>query len=223
MKPKLLRNLVLISFAAALLSMAACKSHKRTDAQVASDIQTRLNADQAVHNKQIAVLAANGVVTLSGSVNSDTERSAVASDAASVNGVRTVVNNLTVQPADASAAQNEPPSPAVDQQPSSTANQAPAGPQWFCRATQRPATKPSAARQNGNNPDSGQQNAPFTQADAMRQQQNSPELAQNQQAPPPPAPAPYHRPAAGQNYHSGRHRTCRSHVGHARFRDRKAR
>ena len=103
---------MLISFAAALLSMAACKSHNRTDAQVASDIQTRLNADQAVHNKQIAVLAANGVVTLSGSVNSDAERSAVASDAASVNGVRTVVNNLTVQPADASADQNEPQSPA---------------------------------------------------------------------------------------------------------------
>ena len=184
MKPKLLRTLVLISFTAALLSLAACKSHNRTDAQVASDIQTRLNADQAVHNKQIAVLAANGVVTLSGSVNSDAERSAVAGDAASVNGVRTVVNNLTVQPADASADQNEPQSPALDQQPASTANQAPApGP------AKRPATKPSAARQSGNN--QGQpQNAPFTQADAMRQQQNSPELAQSQQGPPPPAPAP---------------------------------
>jgi hypothetical protein len=181
MKPKLLRNLVLISFAAALLSMAACKSQNRTDAQVASDIQVRLNADQAVHNKQIAVLAANGVVTLSGSVNSDAERSAVASDAASVNGVRTVVNNLTVQPADASAAQDEPQSPAVGQQPSSTASQAPAP---------QPATKPNAARQNGKSLASAQDNAPLTQAEAMRQQQNSSEPVQNQPAPPPPAPAP---------------------------------
>ena len=180
MGPKLIRNLVIISLAAALLSMGACKSRARTDAQVASDIQSKLNADQAVHNKQIAVLAANGVVTLSGSVNSDAEHSAVASDAASVNGVRTVVNNLTVQPADASEAQNEPESPAVSQQqPSSTPSQTP---------VRRPATKPSAARQSGNTYATG--SAPLTQAEAM-QQQNPPEQAQNQQAaPPPPAPAP---------------------------------
>jgi hypothetical protein len=176
---KLSRNLIILFLAAAVLCMVGCNKSQRTDAQVASDIQGKLNADQAVHNKQIAVLAANGVVTLSGTVNSEAERGAVASDAASVNGVRTVVNNLTVQAADTSAAQSEPPAAVVDQQPSPAPSPAP-----------QPANKPSAARQSAKNQASGQGNAPFTQAQAM-QQQYSPEPAQNQQAaPPPPAPAP---------------------------------
>ena len=178
---KLSRNLIILFLAAAVLCMAGCNKSQRTDAQVASDIQSKLNADQAVQNKQIAVLAANGVVTLSGTVNSETERGAIASDAAAVNGVRTVVNNLTVQAADAPSAQNESPSVVVDQQPSSAQNPAPAP---------YHATKPSAARQSAKNQASGQGNAPLTQAQAM-QQQYSPEPAQTQQAaPPPPAPAP---------------------------------
>ena len=112
MRPRLIRNGMVVLIAAVALFTAACnKSQPRTDAQVASDIQAKLNADQAVQNKQIAVLAANGVITLSGSVSSEAERSAVASDAANVSGVRTVVNNLVVnnlsaQPADAANFRN---------------------------------------------------------------------------------------------------------------------
>jgi hypothetical protein len=154
---------------------------------VASDIQAKLNADQAVHNKQIAVLAANGVVTLSGSVSNEAERSAVAGDAANVSGVRTVVNNLTVQPADASAPQKAPPNVPP---PSSAGRQL---------ATTTPgvsARKPSAGSQKSA-PQTAQNSAPMTQADAMRQANNQPQPEQSaQNAPPPPASAPQPPPPA---------------------------
>jgi len=66
------------------------------DAQVANQIQQKINADGNIQNKQIGVQSANGVVTLSGSVSSEMERSAAANDAAQIAGVKTVVNNLEV-------------------------------------------------------------------------------------------------------------------------------
>lgn len=197
MRPNLIRSSIVILFAAAVLFTAACnKSQTRTDAQVASDIQTKLNADQTVRNKQIAVLAANGVVTLSGSVGSEAERSAVAGDAATVNGVRTVVNNLVVQTADASAPQSDSQS-ANANQPPPPQDQPASQPATTTRGIS--ARKPSPARQNGSNQGNGQSNAPMTQADAMRQQGNAPEQAQDAQnappPPPPPAPAPPPPPA----------------------------
>lgn len=68
----------------------------RTDAQVASDVQTRITHDSSIQSNTIAVQAANGIVTLNGSVSTNNERAAAASDAASVDGVKTVVNNLEV-------------------------------------------------------------------------------------------------------------------------------
>jgi hypothetical protein len=188
MRPKLICNSMVILITAAAFFSAACnKSQTRTNAQVASDIQSKLNADQSVRNKQIAVLAASGVVTLSGTVASDAERSAVANDAASVNGVRTVVNNLTVQPGDASAAQSQQPAaenpPPAPNPPQAAASQ-PA-------ATTRSSSprKPSAAGGTGQNLAQGGQ--PQSQADFMAQQGNAPQAAPNNTPPaPPPAPQP---------------------------------
>jgi hypothetical protein len=79
---------------------AGCsKAPARSDAQIVSDVQSTFYADPAIESRQIQVQAAGGVVTLSGSVASDSERAAAASDAARVAGVRTVVNNLQVQQA----------------------------------------------------------------------------------------------------------------------------
>lgn len=87
----------------------------RSDAQVASDVQARIYSDGAVQSRQIAVQAAAGVVTLSGNVISDSERSAAANDAAAIEGVKTVINNLQVQ-----QAQTQPPVAPVAEQPSPT-------------------------------------------------------------------------------------------------------
>ena len=51
--------------------------------------------------------SANGVVTLSGSVGSDAERAAVATDASKVDGIKMLVNNLQVQAAQAAPPAND--------------------------------------------------------------------------------------------------------------------
>ncbi len=106
--------LVLVS---GLIVLAGCsRKPERTDAQVASDVQNKIYSDAAVQSREISVQAANGVITLSGDVTSDGERNAAANDAAAIDGVRTVVNNLQVQQAQAA-----PPAP-VQQQPAQKPN-----------------------------------------------------------------------------------------------------
>ena len=79
---------------------AGCsKKPVKSDAQIASDVQSKFYGDPMIESRQIQVQAAGGVVTLSGDVASDAERAAAAGDAASIDGVRTVVNNLQVQQA----------------------------------------------------------------------------------------------------------------------------
>jgi hypothetical protein len=98
MKQKMMRLLPMALLAAAMFTAACNQTHPPTDAQIANAIEGKVSADASVPNKRIVVQASNGVVTLSGSVSSDAERSAAAADAAAVPGVRTVVNNLTVAP-----------------------------------------------------------------------------------------------------------------------------
>ena len=91
-----------VMLALALALLAGCsRKPTPTDAQITIEIQSKLYSDSAVQSRQIEVQAANGVVTLAGDVSSDTERAAAASDAASVVGVKTVVNNLQVKEAQA--------------------------------------------------------------------------------------------------------------------------
>lgn len=68
----------------------------RSDAEIAAEVQNKINADANIATKQITVNAANGTVTLNGLVASETERLAAANDAGQVEGVKTVVNNLQV-------------------------------------------------------------------------------------------------------------------------------
>jgi len=81
-----------------LLVAAGC-SKAPNDAQMASDIQAKINSDSGLQGKQLGVQAANGTVTLSGSVDNDAQRDAAARYAASEPGVKQVVNNLQVEPA----------------------------------------------------------------------------------------------------------------------------
>ncbi len=95
-----------------LLVFVGC-NHKPapTDAQIASDAQSKIYGDAAIQSRSIAVQASNGIVTLNGNVTNDAERGAAANDAAAVNGVKTVVNNLLVEQAQVT------PPPTVAQQP----------------------------------------------------------------------------------------------------------
>jgi hypothetical protein len=70
----------------------------RDDQQIASDIQAKIAAESALNGQNIQVSMVNGVATLTGKVTNDASRSLAAADSASVDGVRTVVNNLVVGP-----------------------------------------------------------------------------------------------------------------------------
>jgi len=67
-----------------------------TDAQIVSAIKRTFAKDSTLRAQHIQVDASHGVVTLSGSVSSDLVRTAAASGANDVTGVRTVINNLSV-------------------------------------------------------------------------------------------------------------------------------
>jgi hypothetical protein len=70
----------------------------RDDQQVGTDIQAKITAESALSGQNIQVTVANGVATLNGKVDNDASRALAAADSASIDGVRTVVNNLVVAP-----------------------------------------------------------------------------------------------------------------------------
>ncbi len=96
----------------AVLAVAIACTKAPNDAQVTSDIQSKLGADSGLQNKQLTVQAANGTVTLSGTVDSDAQREAAAKYAASEPGVKQVINNLQVTGMASTAAPAAEPEPA---------------------------------------------------------------------------------------------------------------
>jgi hypothetical protein len=94
------RSPLSVSLALLLLALAlgvACsRSSAPNDSQIMGQVQTKLSSNSNLQGKQIQVQSSNGVVTLSGTVSSDFERMTAANEAAQVEGVRTVVNNLQV-------------------------------------------------------------------------------------------------------------------------------
>src|SRR3984893_5502629 len=79
-----------------LLALAVACAKPPNDAQVTAEIRSKLAADSGLQNKQLTVQSANGIVTLSGSVDNDAERYAAAKRASAEPGVKTVINNLQV-------------------------------------------------------------------------------------------------------------------------------
>lgn len=98
---------------AALAGFSGCnRAPVRTDAQMAAEVQGRIARDSKIGSREVTVQAEQGVVTLTGAVSSDQERTMAAADAATVDGVKTVINNMVVQPAQVAASlPEEPPAP----------------------------------------------------------------------------------------------------------------
>jgi hypothetical protein len=91
---------VVAAIMAVLMLLAGCnQAPVRSDAQVATEVRNRIDSDAAIESREVGVQSANGIVTLSGNVDREEERTAAARDAATVEGVKTVINNLTVQQA----------------------------------------------------------------------------------------------------------------------------
>ncbi len=83
------------------LIIAGCKSSAPSaptdDASLTSALQSRIASDGALSTEPIQSSVQNRIATLTGSVSSEAARSLAAADAAQVAGIKTVVNNLTVQ------------------------------------------------------------------------------------------------------------------------------
>jgi BON domain len=69
-----------------------------SDQQIGSGIQAKISGESALSGQDIQVSVANGVATLNGKVDNDASRALASADSASVDGVKTVVNNLVVAP-----------------------------------------------------------------------------------------------------------------------------
>jgi hypothetical protein len=108
MKAKLSVCVTTVMLVAILTAGVGC-TKAPNDAQLASDIQSRLVSDSGLQGKQLGVKAENGTVTLTGTVDNEGQREAAARYASAEPGVKQVVNNLQVAPAPPAEAQTAPP------------------------------------------------------------------------------------------------------------------
>lgn len=71
----------------------------RSDQDIRRDIETSLFYDRAIRSYQVKVDVQGGLVTLSGTVDSDAEKLKAEEDTRVIPGVTAVCNNLAVHPA----------------------------------------------------------------------------------------------------------------------------
>lgn len=131
------------------LAIALGCSKAPNDAQITSDIQSKINSDSGLQGKQLAVQSDKGSVTLSGVVDSDAQRDAAARYASSEPGVKQVVNNLQIAPPPPPpTAQATPPPPAEEAKPvrkKKSRKPEDAQPQQVADQTPPPAAAPTPA------------------------------------------------------------------------------
>ena len=185
-RPRLLVGIIIMAGA---LLFAGCNRLKLgsspDDKAITTQIQARLFDDSVLKMRDIHVASDKGMVTLTGTVNTDLERAAAERIAGRTEGVKSVVNQLVVPTA---SAQEQPPvaqaaesaKPAAAPSPAKTAAQTG---RWHTFRRQRQTTTPSKSEAPAE-----LASAPETPAD------NPPEAAA--QAPPPAPVAPPPPPAA---------------------------
>jgi len=176
---------------AIILSLSVACAKKPDDTKVSSQIQDKFSQDSGLGSKQLSVKAENGVVTLSGTVDTDAQREAAGKQAASVDGVKTVINNLEVSNVGkpSAVAQSTPPAtlpasakPAAETAPPPANKPAksskPAKSHHDSSTTQNPPDESSPEQSNANPPQPSDDNTATTASNATTAQE----------PPPPPAP-----------------------------------
>jgi hypothetical protein len=114
----------------------------RSDQEIASDIQNRINAESALSGQNIQVSVNAATATLNGTVNNDAARALAAADSGAATGVRTVINNLTVAP---QRAVKQPPPPKPERRHHRPDPNAPSDQQAMTPPAPPPPPPPQAA------------------------------------------------------------------------------
>jgi hypothetical protein len=102
----------------AILTVGVGCTKAPNDAELTSNIQTKLATDSGLQGKQLGVKAEGGAVTLTGTVDNDAQREAAARYAAAEPGVKQVINNLQVASSMDTAQTAPPPAPVEEAKPS---------------------------------------------------------------------------------------------------------
>jgi hyperosmotically inducible protein len=92
------KRLVISALIAVSLSFGACSSQAVDDSTVTAKVKTKLAADTQTSAIKIGVDTVAGVVTLSGTVPTDTEKNKAEELAKNTDGVKQVVNRISVDP-----------------------------------------------------------------------------------------------------------------------------
>lgn len=177
---------------AMILGLTVGCAKKPDDAKISSEIQDRFSQDSGLGSKPLSVKAESGVVTLSGTVDTDAQREAAGKQAASVAGVKTVINDLLVSNIDkpsAVAATTPPPAiPSASSAPADTPHPT---------TTKPPKRTKESRRQNSDanqsSADNSDDSQPASDSSASQPASNdTPAVAANNApsvnvAPPPPA------------------------------------
>lgn len=170
---------------AVILSLGIACSRKPDDTRISSDIQSKFSQDSGLSGKQINVRSSNGTVTLEGTVDDNAQREAASRQAASVAGVKQVINNLQVGTmAAAPAAQAQPAE--TTQASNATENAKPtAGKHGSSRKSRRSQRTADAAKNDQAYTVDSSQN---TSTQVANNTPPPPVAATTPQAPPPPPP-----------------------------------
>jgi len=175
------RSIVPVSVLLGVLAfaLAGCnllnKGQGTSDQAITSDIQAKLFQDPVLKTRDIRVSTQSGVVTLSGTVNTDLEKSAVERFANQENGVKQVVDQLALAGAagTAVAQATAAPTPSAEEQPAP------------------PAPQPRAAKKKHPNPSVVSSAAPESPAPPPAASSGpAPVVQQPPEAAPVPPPAP---------------------------------
>jgi len=177
--------------AASLILSTGC-ARKLDDAKMSSDIQAKFSQDSGLSSKQLTVQANNGVVTLSGTVDNEAQRDAAGVQAASIAGVKTVINNLQVGQSSAVASEAQKPAPAESSNlaanSSPTENLKPAKAKKASR--RRRADDSANAQQDASQQQVASNDQPANNAMTPPPADNPPAAAPAPPPPPPPPPPP---------------------------------
>jgi len=139
----------IISLSFAML-LSGCKSNSPAtdDASLNAKVTSSLAADQNLNGQTIQASVSSGIVTLNGSVTSDTARTIATGDVAQIAGVKTVVDNLVVQAAPATVAVAPPPASAPAPPSPPVSSTKPRKPSAMVAATEPPPSEPAPVVRN---------------------------------------------------------------------------